>query len=76
MQRLTHERANGIKTGYWSPNKKEELVDRLAQYENLGLMPEEIKKKLAVAEVTVHIDSSELKEKVIAELKRANNRRM
>lgn len=27
MERLTHKRANGIKEGYWSPNKKQELVD-------------------------------------------------
>ena len=34
MERLTHERKSGMKTGYWSPNKKQELVDRLAMYEN------------------------------------------
>ena len=34
MQRLTHKRENGIKLGYWSPNKKQELVDRLAMYED------------------------------------------
>lgn len=43
MKRLTHERANGIKNGYWSPEKKEVLVQRLAEYENTGLEPEEIK---------------------------------
>lgn len=42
MNRLTHERSNGIKSGYWSPNKKEELVQRLAAYENTGLEPDEI----------------------------------
>lgn len=42
MNRLTHERSNGIKSGYWSPNKKQDLVDRLARYENTGLEPEEI----------------------------------
>lgn len=26
MERMTHERANGIKTGYWSPATKETLV--------------------------------------------------
>ncbi|WP_279220808.1 hypothetical protein [Clostridium sp. OM02-18AC] len=31
MERLTHKRANGIKSGYWSPNKKDELVQRLAE---------------------------------------------
>ena len=34
MERLTHKRENGIKRGYWSPNKKQELVDRLAVYED------------------------------------------
>ena len=42
-ERLTHERMNGIKEGYWSPRKKEELVQRLAEYENTGFEPEEIK---------------------------------
>lgn len=32
--RLTHERCNGIKSDYWSPAKKDELVVRLAEYEN------------------------------------------
>lgn len=34
MERLTHKRENGIKRGYWSPNKKQELVDKLAMYED------------------------------------------
>lgn len=42
MERMTHERANGIKTGYWSPATKETLVQRLAAYENTGLEPWEI----------------------------------
>ena len=42
MKRLTHERCNGIRTGYWSPEKKEDLVNALAAYENTGLTPEEI----------------------------------
>lgn len=49
MDRMTLERVNGIKTGYWSPNKKEELVQRLAAYENTGLEPiqiQEMKKKI------------------------------
>ncbi len=33
-QRLTHERCNGIKSGYWSDANKEELVQRLAEFEN------------------------------------------
>ena len=43
MERLTHKRVNGIKEGYWSPNKKQELVDTLAAYENTGLTPEQIR---------------------------------
>lgn len=42
MERLTHPRSNGIKTGYRSPNKKDELVERLAEYEDTGLTPQEI----------------------------------
>lgn len=42
MGRLTHKRSNGIKEGYWSPNKKEELVKRLAEYENTGLSPADV----------------------------------
>ena len=42
MERLTHERLNGIRNGYWSPNKKQELVDRLAAYENTDLDPEQV----------------------------------
>lgn len=32
--RLTHERCNGIKSGYWSPAKKDELIQRLGEYED------------------------------------------
>ena len=42
MKRLTHARSNGIKTGYLSPNKKEELINRMAEYEDTGLTPQEI----------------------------------
>lgn len=44
MERLTHPRNSGIKTGYWSPNKKDELIERLAAYEDTGLTPEEIER--------------------------------
>lgn len=43
MKRLTHKRVSGIRAGYWSPNKKQELVDRLAGYEDTGLDPEQIR---------------------------------
>ena len=42
MERLTAPRCSGIKSGYWSTAKKEELVQRLGQYEDIGLTPEEI----------------------------------
>lgn len=42
MNRLTHQRVNGIKQGYWTAAKKDELVERLAAYEDTGLTPEEI----------------------------------
>lgn len=42
IERLTHKRVNGIKKGYWSPNKKQELVGALAVYENTGMTPEQI----------------------------------
>lgn len=42
MKQLTHERCNGIKTGYWSPEKKEALVNALVEYENTGLTPDQI----------------------------------
>lgn len=42
MERLIHKISNEIKTRYWSPNKKEELVQRLAKYKNTGLTPEQV----------------------------------
>ena len=42
MERLTHPRNSGIKTGYWSPSRKDELIERLAAYEDTGLTPEEM----------------------------------
>ena len=40
QERMTSERVNGIKSGYWSPARKEELVQRLAEYENIGTVEE------------------------------------
>ena len=42
MKRLTQKRVNGIKTGYWSASKKDDLVAQLAEYEDTGLEPEEV----------------------------------
>lgn len=49
MKRLTHPRSSGIKTGYWSPSKKDELIERLAAYEDIGLMPEDVKRMVEAA---------------------------
>lgn len=43
MERLTSKRVNGIKSGYWSAAKKDELIARLAEYEDTGKTPEEIR---------------------------------
>ena len=50
MERLTAQRCNGIKTGYWSPAKKEDLGQRLGPYEDIGREPAEIVKRLKDAE--------------------------
>lgn len=42
MNRLTQKRVNGIKTGYWSASKKDDLAARLAEYEDTGLEPREV----------------------------------
>lgn len=42
MKRLTHPRSSGIKTGYWSQEKKDALIELLAAYEDTGLTPQEI----------------------------------
>lgn len=43
MERLTHIRLDGLKTNYSSLSKKQGLIDRLAAYEDSGLMPEDVK---------------------------------
>ena len=50
MERLTAPRCNGIKSGYWSTAKKDELIQRLGQYEDTGLTPEEITARLSAQE--------------------------
>lgn len=47
MERLTHKRVSGMGAGYWSPSKKQELVDRLAQYEDAVVSEPEFVKYLA-----------------------------
>lgn len=55
MERLTNPRCNGIKTGYWSPAKKEELVQHLGRYEDIRLTPEEIMTRLSAQETTIDV---------------------
>lgn len=50
MARLTAARCNGIKDGYWSPSKKEELVQRLALYENIDPDPDQLRIRLEIRE--------------------------
>ena len=46
MNRLTSERFNGIKYGYWSNHKKDDLVQKLGLYEDIDPDPVEIWKRL------------------------------
>lgn len=46
MERLTAVRCNGIKMGYWSPKTKEEVVQRLGEYEDSGYTPEQVRKSV------------------------------
>ena len=46
LTRLTHKRESGMKSGYWTPNRKEELVERLAEYEDLEEQKQTIKTAL------------------------------
>lgn len=54
MERMTHKRVNGIKTGYWSPATKEELVQRLAEYDRLHPAGRKKAGDQDVAEVVPH----------------------
>jgi len=36
MSMLTSKRVNGIKDGYWSPAKKDDLIQKLGPIENAG----------------------------------------
>ena len=47
MERLTHKRVNWTTTGYWSPEKKQDLVDRLALYENATVSDDDFEKYLS-----------------------------
>ena len=76
MNRLTQKRVNGIKTGYWSASKKDELVTRLAEYEDTGLNPEEVLrlKKNAVQWIPVTERVPERNESVLLCMKSRSSR--
>ena len=42
-ERLTHSRMSGIFGGYWTAASKTELLNRLAEYENTGLAPDQVR---------------------------------
>ena len=42
-ERLTHSRMSGIFGGYWTSASKTELLNRLAEYENTGLAPDQVR---------------------------------
>lgn len=59
QERMTSERVNGIKSGYWSPARKEELVQRLAEYENIGTVEkcrEAVEKQKPMKIKEIHVD--------------------
>ena len=42
-ERITHRRMSGTGSGYWSAATKQGLIGRLAEYEDTGLTPEQIR---------------------------------
>lgn len=59
LTRLTHKRESGMKSGYWTPNRKEELVERLAEYEDLEEQNQLLKLPCAVGDTIYTIYSDE-----------------
>lgn len=57
LTRLTHKRESGMKSGYWTPNRKEELVERLAEYEDLEEQNQLLKLPCAVGD-TIYTNAS------------------
>lgn len=41
--RLTHKRMSGTASGYWTAASKTELMARLAEYEETGLAPDQVR---------------------------------
>lgn len=74
MERLTSQRCSGIKSGYWSTAQKDELVQRLGKYEDIGLTPEEITARLSAQETMVTVPVIE-PNKLAAHLERGKDDR-
>ena len=55
LTRLTHKRESGMKSGYWTPNRKEELVERLAEYEDLEEQNQLLKLPCAVGDTVYEV---------------------
>lgn len=47
VTRMTHEKVSPDGTvGYWTPHSKNELIDQLASYEDLGMTPQDVRKMI------------------------------
>ena len=69
LTRLTHKRESGMKSGYWSPNRKEELVEKLAEYEDLEEQGKLLKPPCAAGDTIYHVCIPKNDEPQIIEMK-------
>ena len=74
LTRLTHKRESGMKSGYWTPNRKEELVEKLAEYEDLEEQGKLLKLPCAVRDRIYRIDTDEKIENRRSEERRVRER--
>ena len=59
-KRLTAKRCNGIKDGYWSMARKEELAQRLGQYEDICADPDDLRRAMAAYEEKLKRDAENI----------------
>lgn len=59
-KRLTAKRCNGIKDGYWSMAHKDELVQRLGEYEDICADPDELRRAMAAYEEKLERDAENI----------------
>ncbi len=69
LTRLTHKRESGMKSGYWTPNRKEELVEKLAEYEDLEEQGKLLKLPCAAGDTIYHVCIPKNDEPQIIEMK-------